>query len=315
VDDLAVVKRAVAHQRVDTVFHLAAQSQVRDAYRDPFETFESNVRGTYTLLEACRLNRDLVERVVVASSVKAYGEADELPYTEETPLRAVYPYDASKAAGETVARSYAATYGLKIAIARCGNIFGGGDLNWDRLVPGTIRSLLDGVRPVIRSNGKLVRDYFYVRDAVHAYLTLADALPRQDVINQAFNFSMSAPLAVLDVLGRIQKVMGHAHAAGHRPAFRRLRRGLLLDDLPRRRERLAPAHTYDHQLCGARRRIKLVLFDDREGSRTKGTIEELYIGDGNYVVVQVPPLVCTSPSWRTARASCTTLTKSSASTP
>jgi len=208
VDDLAVVKRAIAHQHVDTVFHLAAQSQVRVAYRDPFETFESNVRGTYTLLEACRLNRDLVERIVVASSDKAYGDADDLPYTEETPLRAIYPYDASKAAGETLARSYAATYGMPIAIARCGNIFGGGDLNWDRLVPGTIRSLLKGERPVIRSDGKLVRDYFYVRDAVYAYLTLAEACTRQDVTNHAFNFSMSEPLAVLDVVDRIQRAMG-----------------------------------------------------------------------------------------------------------
>jgi CDP-glucose 4,6-dehydratase len=208
VDDLGVVKRAIAHQRADTVFHLAAQSQVRVAYRDPFETFESNVRGTYTLLEACRLNRDLVERVVVASSDKAYGEADELPYTEDTPLRAVYPYDVSKAASETIARSYAATYGMQIAIGRCANIFGGGDLNWDRLIPGTIRSLLNAERPVIRSNGKLVRDYLYVRDAVHAYLTLGDACSRQDVTNHAFNFSMSDPLAVLDVVDRIQRAIG-----------------------------------------------------------------------------------------------------------
>ena len=210
VDDLAVVKRAIAHQRVDTVFHAAAQSQVRVAYRDPFQTFESNVRGTYTLLEACRLNRDLVERIVVASSDKAYGDAETLPYTEETPLRAVFPYDASKAAGETVARSYAATYGLPIAIARCANIFGGGDLNWDRLIPGTIRSLLGGERPIIRSNGMLVRDYLYVRDAVRAYLTLGEACSRQDVTNQAFNFSMSEPLTVLDVVGRLQRTMGTA---------------------------------------------------------------------------------------------------------
>src|SRR5213075_1416996 len=128
---------------------------VRCAYRDPFETFESNVRGTYTLLEACRRNEKLVDRIVVASSDKAYGEATKLPYTEETPLEARFPYDTSKLCTDVIARSYFATYGLPVTIARCGNIYGGGDLNWDRIVPGTIRWLLNGERPIIRSDGKL----------------------------------------------------------------------------------------------------------------------------------------------------------------
>ncbi len=208
VEHLPTLERAINQFRVDTVFHLAAQTQVRCAWRDPFETFESNVRGTYTLLEACRRAHALVERVVVASSDKAYGEAVDLPYTESTPLEARFPYDTSKLCGDVLARSYAVTYGLPVAIARCGNIYGGGDLNCDRIVPGTIRSLLRSERPLVRSDGTLVRDYVYVSEVVLAYLKLAENLDRDEVRGQAFNFSAGRPLSVLELVEAIGAVMG-----------------------------------------------------------------------------------------------------------
>lgn len=208
VQSLETVLRALNHHRPDTVFHLAAQTQVGAAYRDPFETFESNVRGTYALLEACRRHRDVVERIVVASSDKAYGEAATLPYTEATTLEARFPYDTSKLCTDVITRSYFATYALPATIARCGNIYGGGDLNWDRIVPGTIRSLLRSERPVIRSDGTLVRDYVYVREVVEAYLTLAEHVLRPEVKGEAFNFSAGEPLSVLQVVDAIGVAMG-----------------------------------------------------------------------------------------------------------
>lgn len=203
----ADVNRAFSLHRPDTVFHLGAQTQVRAAYRDPVATWEANVRGTWHTLEACRKNADLVQRVVFASSDKAYGVADELPYTEDTPLAAVYPYDASKACAELVARSFATTYELPVVVARCGNIFGGGDLNWERLVPGTIRSLLRDEAPLIRSDGKMVRDYIYVEDVVDAYLQLADA-PGRGL--RAFNISNERALSVLDMVALLSDQMGKA---------------------------------------------------------------------------------------------------------
>ncbi|NOT34582.1 MAG: NAD-dependent epimerase/dehydratase family protein [Candidatus Eisenbacteria bacterium] len=208
VQELATIERALNHHRVDTVFHLAAQTQVRCAYRDPYETFESNVRGTYSLLEACRRHRDLVQRIVIASSDKAYGEAKVLPYTEDTPLEARFPYDTSKLCTDVITRSYFATYGLPAAIARCGNIYGGGDLNWDRIIPGTIRSLLRDERPLIRSDGTLVRDYVYVKEVVDAYLLLAEHLHRPEVKGEAFNFSAEKPLSVLELVEQIVKSVG-----------------------------------------------------------------------------------------------------------
>jgi CDP-glucose 4,6-dehydratase len=208
VQSLETMLRAMNHHRPDTVFHLAAQTQVGAAYRDPWETFESNVRGTYALLEACRRHADAVRRIVVASSDKAYGEAARLPYTEDMPLEARFPYDTSKLCTDVITRSYFATYGLPAAIARCGNIYGGGDLNWDRIVPGTIRSLLQNERPVIRSDGTLVRDYVYVREVAEAYLTLAEHVHRPEVRGQAFNFAAGAPLSVLEVVAAIGTAMG-----------------------------------------------------------------------------------------------------------
>ena len=160
---------------IDTVFHLAAQTIVPIANRNPVSTFESNIGGTWSVLEACRRS-PAVKQVVYASSDKAYGECDTLPYDESTPLRGAHPYDVSKSCGDLIAQSYATSYGLPVAITRCGNFFGGGDLNWNRIVPGTIRSVLRGERPVIRSDGTLIRDYFYVEDGAAAYMLLAECL-------------------------------------------------------------------------------------------------------------------------------------------
>lgn len=210
VEDLGTVLRALNHHACDTVFHLAAQTQVGAALRDPFETFESNVRGTYTLLEACRRLGAQVQRIVVASSDKAYGDAAQLPYTEATRLDAKFPYDTSKLCTDYLTRSYVVTYGLPATIARCGNIYGGGDLNWDRIVPGTVRWLLANERPIIRSDGKLTRDYVYVKEVVAAYVALAEQVHRPEVKGEAFNFSAEKPLSVLDIVAAVTKAMGSA---------------------------------------------------------------------------------------------------------
>ncbi len=210
-EDLWTLERAINEHEVDTVFHLGAQTIVGTARRFPFQTFEANVRGTYNLLEACRLHQALVKRVVVASSDKAYGDQVNLPYTEDTTLQGRYPYDVSKSCSDLIAQSYFHTYALPIAIARCGNIYGGGDLNWSRVVPGTIRSILRSERPIIRSDGKFIRDYIYVKDAAHAYLRLAECLSDVAVQGQGFNFSIGKPLTVLEIVGTIQKMMDSEH--------------------------------------------------------------------------------------------------------
>lgn len=181
---------------VRTVIHLAAQSQVGVANDDPCGTFNDNIRGTWTLLDVCR--EFDVKQIVIASSDKAYGESPILPYTENTPLRGLYPYDCSKACADTISQCYAKTYALPIAIARMGNIYGGGDLNWNRIVPGTIRSVLREENPIIRSDGTPIRDYFYVEDAVNAYIALAEGLAFGMVENgEAFNFSNDEPISTL----------------------------------------------------------------------------------------------------------------------
>jgi CDP-glucose 4,6-dehydratase len=202
------VERAINEHEVDTVFHLGAQTIVGTALRSPVPTFEANLRGSYQLLDACRHLGGLVQRVVIASSDKAYGEHEVLPYTEDMPLLARHPYDVSKACTDVIAQSYFHTYGIPVSIARCGNIYGGGDLNWSRIVPGTIRSVLRGERPIIRSDGKFVRDYLYVDDTVSAYLALAEHVVRSDVAGQAFNFSTESPLDVLEVVAQIQELAG-----------------------------------------------------------------------------------------------------------
>lgn len=206
-EDLRAVERAVNEHAVDTVFHLGAQTIVGAAHRDPLATFESNVRGTYNLLEACRRHDGLVDRVVVASSDKAYGAQADLPYTEDAPLDATRPYEVSKACADRLTRSYHETYDLPVTVARCGNVYGGGDLNWSRIVPGTIRSLLRGERPVIRSDGTYVRDYIYVEDVVDAYLDLADGLDDGEVRGEPFNFSTESPLSVLEIVDRLRGIL------------------------------------------------------------------------------------------------------------
>lgn len=206
-EDLWAVERAISLHEADTVFHLGAQTLVGVAHRAPLSTFESNIRGTYNLLEACRLLHPLVRRIVVASSDKAYGASPVLPYLETMPLAGQHPYEVSKSCTDLLAQAYHATYGLPVAIARCGNIYGGGDLNWSRLVPGTIRSLLAGERPVVRSDGTFRRDYIYVGDVVDAYIRLADALDDRAVWGEAFNFSPEAPSTVLEMIEIIQALM------------------------------------------------------------------------------------------------------------
>ncbi len=214
VEDFSTLERAINQHRVDTVFHLAAQAIVGVAYRSPLPTFEANIRGSYNLLEACRVHQDIVKRVVIASSDKAYGDSDDLPYTEEHPLKGIHPYDVSKSCTDLIAHSYWATYGLPVAIARCGNVYGGGDLNWSRIVPGTIRSLYMGERPVIRSDGSFTRDYVYVDDVVEAYKTLASNLgERQEVHGEAFNFGPHHSNTVLEIVQEIAGLMGWADLA------------------------------------------------------------------------------------------------------
>lgn len=200
------VERTLNEYAIDTVIHLGAQTIVGTANRSPLGTFQANIKGTWNLLEACRL-APLVKRVVIASSDKAYGSHDVLPYTEQMPLQGRHPYDCSKSCADLLSQSYYHTYGLPVAIARCGNFFGGGDLNFNRIVPGTIRSVLQGQAPVIRSNGLFTRDYIYVEDAVDAYMTLARHLDQERFHGQAFNFSNEKRLTVLELVQQILKLM------------------------------------------------------------------------------------------------------------
>jgi CDP-glucose 4,6-dehydratase len=205
--DYPTVERALNEYGVEVCFHLAAQAIVTVANRSPISTFESNIQGSWNLLEACR-RAPTVRRVVVASSDKAYGDHSQLPYTEEYELRATYPYDVSKAATDMLARSYHRTYGLPVAVTRCANIYGGGDLNYTRIIPDAIRSLIRGHDPVIRSDGTPIRDYMYAGDAADAYLTVAEQLHRDDVAGEAFNFGTESPISVLDLVNEIISVSG-----------------------------------------------------------------------------------------------------------
>jgi CDP-glucose 4,6-dehydratase len=214
-EDYGTLLRVIAEHQIEAVFHLAARTIVTTANKTPLETFESNVRGTYNLLEACRLLPSHVKGVIVASSDKAYGDHDSLPYTEETPLQGRHPYDVSKSAADLIAQSYFHTYHLPVTIARCGNVYGGGDLNWDRIVPGSIRALLRDERPVIRSDGKFTRDYVYVKDIAAAYIRLAECLEdpatRGEVRGGAFNFSSEQPLTVVELVAAIRRLMRREH--------------------------------------------------------------------------------------------------------
>ncbi len=206
-EDYSSVLRATNEYEIETVLHLGAQTIVGTAARSALSTFESNIKGTWNVLEACRACAKLVQRVVVASSDKAYGSHPRLPYTEDTPLQGRFPYDVSKSCADLLALSYFATYRLPVCITRCGNLFGGGDLNFSRIVPGTVRSVLRHEPPIIRSDGKFVRDYFYVEDAADAYLFLAQRMDDPNLHGEAFNFGNQAPVTVLELVERILNAM------------------------------------------------------------------------------------------------------------
>jgi len=206
--DQALLERALGEYETDTVINLAAQTIVGIANRNPVSTFETNIGGTWALLEACRRS-PAVKQIVMASSDKAYGEHETLPYTEDFALQGRHPYDVSKSCGDLIAQTYAQTYGLPVSITRCGNFYGGGDLNWNRLVPGTIRSVLRGTPPVIRSDGQYVRDYFYVEDGAAAYILLAEKMAANpDLHGMAFNFSNESQVTVVQLADKILGLMG-----------------------------------------------------------------------------------------------------------
>ena len=205
--DITVLERILGEYEIELVFHLAAQAIVPIARRNPLSTFETNIRGAYLLLEACRRS-ETVKRVVMASSDKAYGESDHLPYVEEDRIAGCYPYDVAKSCADLLARAYFRTYGMKIAVTRCANIFGGGDLQWTRLIPRTIRAALCDEAPTIRSDGTYQRDYLYVANIVDAYLTLAEQLDRKEVAVDAFNFGSERPMTVLEMVRLILTKMG-----------------------------------------------------------------------------------------------------------
>jgi CDP-glucose 4,6-dehydratase len=205
--DQAVLERTLGEYEVDTVMHLAAQTIVTIANRNPISTFESNIAGTWNLMEACRRSPK-VKQIIVASSDKAYGDQENLPYREETPLQGQHPYDVSKSCADLIAKTYAVSYDLPVAITRCGNFYGGGDLNWNRIIPGTIRSILRGQNPLIRSDGKYVRDYFYVEDGAAAYMLLAEQLASRSILKgEAFNFSNEIQLTVSGIVEKILMLM------------------------------------------------------------------------------------------------------------
>jgi CDP-glucose 4,6-dehydratase len=205
--DQATIERALGEYEIDTVIHLAAQTIVGIANRNPVSTFESNIQGTWAILEASRRS-PAVKQIVLASSDKAYGDHEKLPYDEDAPLQGKHPYDVSKSCADLIAQTYANTYKTPVAITRCGNFYGGGDLNWNRIVPGTIRSVLRGQAPIIRSDGQYIRDYFYAEDGAAANMVLAEALSKDpDLRGEAFNFSNEIQVTVLDLVRKILGLM------------------------------------------------------------------------------------------------------------
>ena len=203
----SLIERILGEYEIETVFHLAAQTIVKVANNNPISTYESNIKGTWTVLEACRRS-PAVTSIVVASSDKAYGTQSTLPYTEDMPLEGKYPYDVSKVCTDLIAQSYAQTYQLPIGITRCGNFYGPGDLNWNRIIPGTIRSILRNKQPVIRSDGNSIRDYLFIDDAAKGYLRLAEFLERTSVLNgEAFNLSSETPISTIKLVNYILELM------------------------------------------------------------------------------------------------------------
>jgi len=203
----SLIERTLGEYEIETVFHLAAQTIVKVANNNPVSTFESNIKGTWTVLEACRRS-PAVTSIVVASSDKAYGTQPILPYTEDMPLKGIYPYDVSKVCTDLVAQSYAQTYQLPLGITRCGNFYGPGDLNWNRIIPGTIRSILRNLQPVIRSDGNSIRDYLFIDDAAKGYLRLAEYLEKVTTLNgEAFNLSSETPISTIKLVNYILELM------------------------------------------------------------------------------------------------------------
>lgn len=205
--DRDMLERTLGEFEIDTVIHLAAQTIVTIANRNPVSTFETNIAGTWNILEAARRSPK-VKQVVMASSDKAYGDQEILPYDEKTPLQGQHPYDVSKSAADLIAHTYAKSFDLPVAITRCGNFYGGGDLNWNRIIPGTIRSILRGQRPIIRSDGEYIRDYFYVEDGAAAYMLLAEQLAtRKELKGEAFNFSNEIQVSVREIVDHVLELM------------------------------------------------------------------------------------------------------------
>jgi CDP-glucose 4,6-dehydratase len=207
IEDYFLLERIINEYEIDTVFHLAAQTIVTLANRNPISTFKANIEGTWNILEACRRSSS-VSRIVVASSDKAYGDQPVLPYDEKTPLEGRHPYDVSKSCADLICRAYFETYNLPVCLTRCGNFYGGGDLNFNRIIPGTIQSVFHHRRPVIRSDGSPKRDYFYIRDGVEAYLHLAQKMDNKKIRGEAFNFSTESPCSVLEIVQKIIDIMG-----------------------------------------------------------------------------------------------------------
>lgn len=210
IENYGLLERAINEYEIDTVFHLAAQTIVSIAIKNPLSTFDANIKGTWNLLEACRRNPG-VQRIIMASSDKAYGEHECLPYKEEAPLQGRHPYDVSKSCADLIAQMYSHTYDQPVCITRCGNFYGPGDLNFNRLVPGTIRSALQGKNPVIRSDGTYIRDYFYVKDGAEAYLFLAQKMDEIPIHGEAFNFSNELQITVIELVNKILSLMGCSH--------------------------------------------------------------------------------------------------------
>lgn len=206
-EDYLLIERTLGEYEIDTVFHLAAQAIVGVANRNPLGTFKSNIEGTWNILEAARKS-PLIKRVIVASSDKAYGDQEKLPYDENMPLQGKHPYDVSKSCADLIAQTYYETYKLPVCITRCGNLYGGGDLNFNRIIPQSIQSILNNEAPVIRSDGSFIRDYFYIEDAVDAYINLAEKVVELNLGGQAFNFSNEIQLTVLELVNKILKIMG-----------------------------------------------------------------------------------------------------------
>ena len=205
--DIQVIDRILSEYEIDTVFHLAAQTIVTIANRNPLHTLESNIAGTWNLLEACRRNTK-VKQIIVASSDKAYGDQKDLPYDENTPLQGQHPYDVSKSCADLISHMYAKSFEIPVCVTRCGNFYGGGDLNWNRIIPGTVRSVLRGQAPIIRSDGKFIRDYFYVEDGANAYMVLAEQMAgKPELKGEAFNFSNELQVSVLNLVEKILELM------------------------------------------------------------------------------------------------------------